>query len=459
MSQQTFIQFKQSIHGRSCSAQDICDFLIEAIESGTLASGERLPTVRELSALLEINYATVASAWASAKASGLIESKPGKGSYVRATLHAERPEADSRALMNSPFTTHSSRLLDAMRDAAIEAIRRPQFRELLNYQDITGSDEIRAAGLRWLQARMAYPSADLLLPSAGIHGALVALFSLPGRSGAIALPPFFYPGIKAIAASLNIKLIETPADNDGPLPEELDTLCRREPIRALYLNPTINNPTAVTISLERRQALAAVARRHHLTIIEDDAYGALAAQSLPTFCQLVPELTWYIGGLSKSLAPGIRMAWICAPSAIERGYLASTLNALTLMPNPLVSGVVSQWIFGGVADLAASEMRQEARARHQLVIRLLAGRDFQASPQGFHLWLRLPGLDASAIAAKLRQMGISALASHEFSLSSRCESAIRLCTGGNISHQQCELMLTTTLNIIDNPSVISSVAI
>ena len=99
-------------------------------------------------------------------------------------------------------------------------------------------------------------------------------------------------------------------DEQGVDADAFADACRRLRPKALYLNPTLLNPTTHTISEPRRLALTAIARRFGVPIIEDDPYGLLPRDAPPAFAALAPELTWHIAGLAKCLGAGLRVAYV-----------------------------------------------------------------------------------------------------------------------------------------------------
>jgi len=159
---------------------------------------------------------------------------------------------------------------------------------------------------------------DTVLVCPGIHSALVALVSQLARPGeTICLDTLAYPGIKAIASQLGVRLQPLPRDEEGPLPHAFEALCKTEKPGALYCNPTLQNPSTLTLSVQRREALADVALRYSVPIIEDDAYGWLPTNKPVALASLAPELTWYVTGFSKTLGAGLRVAYLRAPTPSE----------------------------------------------------------------------------------------------------------------------------------------------
>ncbi len=442
----------------------IADFIAESVGNGRLKAKDRLPTVRQLSSILELNYATVAKGYAQAKESGLIDSRPGSGSFIKEKKAAGNFSHDAQynLQMNAPVPIESVELIQKMKQSAAVIVEDQNILSILRYQNVLGSEAVREAGAQWIKKRIDGVAASKIIPCAGIHSALVALFSLFGKSGEICTPAFFYPGIKAISQQLNISVFSVDSDDEGPLPESFDNACKKRKVSAIYLNPTINNPTTVTMPLERRIALADIARKHGVSIIEDDAYGMLPINAIASCYEILPEMTWYITGMSKCFAPGLRMAWIHAPSVLELNAVAASMRALTLMPNPLTNALVAQWIADGVADRALVEMRREAGIRQDLARQVLAGKHFTSDSAGFHLWLELPadaGVHSLEVAAKLQSLGVSAISSYEFSFGNPTVNAIRLCLGGDHQREECAMMLQSALKVIENPTWYSSVTI
>lgn len=151
---------------------------------------------------------------------------------------------------------------------------------LLRYQPLGGSLADKAAAGTWLGRRGLAPAPERLFVAPGANAALVAILSSLARPGEVVLcEALTYPGIRSICAQLGLSLIGLTMDDDGLDPEAFAEACRRSRPRALYLNPTLQNPTTITMSERRRAEVVEVARRHGVAIIEDDAYGFLPQQA------------------------------------------------------------------------------------------------------------------------------------------------------------------------------------
>ena len=188
----------------------------------------------------------------------------------------------------------------------------------------------------WLEKQLPKVNIDEVLVTPGIHSALVGLLTLLCRKGgSVCVSNLIYPGMKAIASQLNITLQSVPCDDDGPLPRAFEHQCQTGNISALYINPTIQNPTTLTLPLRRREALADVAARYSIPVIEDEAYAALSTGRIASFSELIPELTWYITGMSKCFGPGLRTEFVKCPGRPNAQQLSRALRALNVMSSPI----------------------------------------------------------------------------------------------------------------------------
>ena len=116
---------------------------------------------------------------------------------------------------------------------------------------------------------------------------------------------------------LGLRLEGVAMDEEGLVPEALDQAVVETGARLLYCTPTLQNPTTATMSEARKQAIACVAIRHDLTIIEDDIYGILLEEPAPLpLATFAPEHTIYVTSLSKAVAPGLRIGYTAPPQHI-----------------------------------------------------------------------------------------------------------------------------------------------
>src|SRR5580658_9549585 len=254
----------------------IADAIAADIAAGRLAPGDRLPPQRDLAERLKFDFTTVARGYVEAGKRGLIESAVGRGTFVRrqAMVSGGAGPRRSRAdfTMNMPPEPSDPELLARMREGVARVAA--DLEDLLRYQGFGGSPLDRDAASAWLGRRALVPAQERIFLAPGAHGALVGIFSLLAKAGdAILCEAITYPGVRAIAAQLGLQLIGVEMDGDGVIPEAVEAAIRASQPKAIYLNPTLQNPTTITIPGTRRAALCDIARRRGVPIVEDDAYG------------------------------------------------------------------------------------------------------------------------------------------------------------------------------------------
>jgi DNA-binding transcriptional MocR family regulator len=413
----------------------IAEAIASDIASGRLSPADRLPPQRILAERLDIDFTTVARGYVEARKRGLIESRVGQGTFVAASARrrhgpmARHPEIVDLS-MNLPPEPDDPDLLDRMRDG-FEAIGRDLVL-MLRYQGFGGARADKDAASSWLSRRGLVSGQDRVFICPGAHPALLGIFGLLARPGEIILSEAItYPGTRSIAAQLGLKLVGMRMDEEGVEVDAFVDACARLAPKALYLNPTLLNPTTHTISEARRLDIAAVARRFGVPIVEDDPYGLLPHDGPPAFAAIAPELTWHIAGLAKCLGAGLRVAYVVVPDARSGWDFSAAVRTATLMASPVTVALATRWITDGTADALLAEVRRESRERQHLARTLLGEASMRADPAGFHIWLDLPApWTRSAFVGHMRASGIGVVASDAFTVEGAPPEAVRVCLGG-----------------------------
>ena len=261
--------------------------------------------------------------------------------------------------------------------------------ELLNYQVHGGSPDHRSAGAEWIR-RSGHPVEPerVLVTGGAQHGMAVTFATLTQPGDVVLTEALTYPGMKALANLLHLRLEAVAMDADGLVPEAFEAACRRG-ARALYCMPTLHNPAGSVMPAERRAHVGAIAREYGLAIVEDDSYGFLVPDAPAPLVSHAPELGYFITSASKSMTPGLRIGYLAAPrETVER--LTSSLWAITYMSSPLMAEIASQAIRSGSFERLVEGKRAAARQRQALAREVLAGLDYDAHASAFHLWLHLP---------------------------------------------------------------------
>jgi len=372
----------------------IADAIGDAIAAAQLEDGAKLPPQRELAWKLGVTVGTISRAYRLAFDRGLVTGEVGRGTYVSADhLSSEEvvPPIDDGLINLSrnfhPATKEQSRCLN---DTLAKIMARPGHERLLNYMPSGGHLDHRRAGAAWLSHVGLEVDPDNVVLLCGVQQGLAAAFSaLVGAGGEALTETMTYTGVPHAAALFNVGLTGVDMDEDGLIPEALDAACRQSGAKTLITVPTLQNPTARIMSAARRQEIVEVARRHDLTIIEDDVYGYLVDDRPPPIAAFAPERTIYLTGASKCIAPGLRVAWATGPAdLIER--LRQSMFGLAVAQPALMAEITKSWIDDGTAERMRRGHQSSARARYEIAAEILDGMDFAGHAACFHVFLNLP---------------------------------------------------------------------
>jgi DNA-binding transcriptional MocR family regulator len=427
------------------------------IASGRLVRGQQLPTHRALARTLGIDLTTVTRAYSEARRRGLIEAQVGRGSFVSETTLRLATESAAEVRidlsMNVPPHPLEAQLDDRILQG-LEAIRQKSgLTAFLNYLPPGGSDSERQTAARWLRARVPHAAAKRIVVYPGTQTIIFnLLMRLAGRDDVVLTEALTFPGMKAAAARLGIRLIGVAMDEEGVLPDELKAACRVHKPKAVYLIPTLHNPTTATLSPARRAAVAAIIRAAGTILIEDDAYGLLAPSVSP-IANLIPERTYLATTLSKCIAPALRVSYLLTPDVAAQEEMRARLQAAAQMPPPLMVALVTHWIESGVAERIIAAIRNEAIGRQQLAARALKGTTFLAGRAGHHLWLTLsPECQREGFAAHLLRNGLAVVGSEAFAVSPNAPHSVRVSLGAARNRAQLAEGLRLLASALRMPS-------
>jgi DNA-binding transcriptional MocR family regulator len=390
-------------------------------EAARRRAGARLPSTREFVRGLGVSPVTVSRALASLVAEGVVITRPGEGSFVAArpvsetgqpadfgwqTLAlGERRTSASGVLVSLdeppseeiPLASgylHPSLLpVRALAAAMARAARRP---DAWQRPPVTGIDGLRAWFARSTGGQV--DAADVIV-TAGAQGALTAAFRALVPAGEVLLVESpTYPGALAVAASAGIRTVPVPVDGDGIRPGALARAFAVTGARAVYCQPTFQNPTGVVLSGERRPQVLAAAAAAGAFVIEDD-YGRYLGHERPAPPPLITEDTdgrvVHLTSLTKPASPSLRIG-----ALIARGPVAERLRDIRVVDDFFVSRPLQETALELVSSPAwprhlASLGRALASRRATLAVALQ-----QRIPQftipvlpggGVCLWVRMPG--------------------------------------------------------------------
>lgn len=406
----------------------IADALQAAVADGALQPGDRLPPQRQLAAQLDVDLTTITRAYDEARRRNLLEGRGAHGTYVAA------PKVELNAIldlsMNTPPPPAGVNFDDMLKQGLSQVLMRADSALLMTYHLAGGSDADRKAGAQWLAPMFGPLDAAQVLMCPGAQAAIAALMlALSAPGDVILAEPTTYPGLRAAATQFGRRVVAVAADQHGMLPAMLEQACRQHQPALVYLNPTLQNPTAITIPEHRRRELAGIARRRGVRIIEDDPYWLLANAPPPPIASFAPEQVYYIATLSKCLTPGLRVAFVLIRDPQQRDRFLAALRSFALMAAPPTAALATQWILDGSADRLMEGIRNEARLRHRMARDILAGR-YSGGGDGLHVWLELPAYWHSAqLALAAEREGIAVTPAEAFATAGASVNAIRISLG------------------------------
>lgn len=406
----------------------IADALQAAVADGSLAPGDRLPPQRQLAAQLGVDLTTITRAYDEAKRRHLLEGRGARGTYVAV------PKVEWTSIldlsMNTPPPPDGVDFDDLLKQGMSQVLMRADAEWLMTYHTGGGSDSDRKAGAQWLEPMLGCLDHREVVVCPGAQAAIAAsILALSAPGDVILAEPASYPGLHAAATQFGRHLIAVETDQHGMQPEMLEQACRQHQPRLVYLNPTLQNPTAITMPEHRRRELASIAKRCNVRVVKDDPYWLLADAPPPPIATWAPDQVVYISTLSKCLTPGLRVAFVHLRDPQERERFLLALRSFALMVAPLTAALATQWIFDGSATQLREGVRKEACLRHRMASDLLAGR-YSGAGDGLHVWLQLPGYwSPSQLAMAADSEGIAVTPAEAFATGSESVNAIRISLG------------------------------
>lgn len=427
----------------------------ETIAAGALSPGTRLPTHRDLAWRLGVTVGTVSRAYALAQSEGWITGEVGRGTYVR-TPHDDspsgltgRPVASTRAggatvdhfgldrdanrgpiRMNQSFSSNP-----AVMEMVAHAMRRVatpgRLAKIDGYLPSNGLVRHRATGLAWLRRfGIERDEESILVVNGCQHGLIVSFLALSDPGDTIVVEALSWPGASQLALQLGRRAVPVDIDEQGIVPEAFEAVCRNVNPRLLYTVPTIHNPTTAIMPEDRRRAIARIAGKYGVHIVEDGVFGFLAEDTPPPMASLAPDLALYVTSLSKAVAPLLRVGYVCAPPKVVP-RIAAAIRATTLMPPGLATELVTDLIESGEAADAAGRQRREAAARQHMVAEILGDVPRRTHPNATHVWLALPDhWSAAGFTAEALARGVAIVAGDAFVAeagSTIGQQAVRVC--------------------------------
>jgi len=413
----------------------LVDRYASEIREGRLAPGTRLPTHRQLAASEGLALVTASRVYAELEIMGLVSGETGRGTFVREAalprslgIDQQAPAAGVVDLnFNYPALPEQA---DLLRTALRQLAASGDLEALLRYQPHGGRQHERAVVAEHLGARgLNVTGEQVLIVDGAQHGLATTVMALLQPGDVVAVDALTYPGFKVLAEQQRLELLPLPASGQGPDLDALESACLRRRVRAIYAMPTLHNPLGWVMSASRRRQLVSVVRRHGLLLIEDAAYAFLVKDPPEPLAALAPESTVYVSGLSKSVATGLRVGFVAAPTELVP-RIARAIRATTWNTPGVMTSIATGWLIDGTVARLETEKRRDAEMRQTLAAEVLHGVRILRHLSSYFIWLPLPeDVRADRTVMALMQAGIAVSTAEPFATGSHVPHALRLALG------------------------------
>ena len=421
----------------------IAKAIVADVTAGRLRPGDRLPPQRKLAQELNVSIGTVTRGYVEASRRGVVRGKSGRGTVVRNPGGAH---PDSRLWFgpgsglvdlgtNIPIRGEDPDLSGALATLAKDS----GVSRLLHYQTPQEDPRHLAAGAKWIgECGHNVDSESVVITAGAQHAVLIILGALTKPGDLVFTDELTSTGLFEVAQLLHLRVQGIGMDAVGMRPDALLSACRKRSGQALYCMPTVHNPTSATLTAERRHQLADVAREYDLLVIENEVHRHLAPDAAAPISQMAPERGFFIAGLSKAVAPGLRVAYVAVPP-FAREQLGDAVAASLVMVSPLTLELAATWVEDGTARRIADRKRDEAKVRQAIAREVLGDYSYRGCSTAYSILLDLPQeWRAGEFANEARRRGVAVAPAAAFAVPG-CQppEAVRISLSG--ANNRCQL--------------------
>ncbi len=443
--------------------QELAGRLAQAIKSGSLKAGDRLPSVRQLSSQHQVSIATAMQAYRWLENQRLIEARPKSGYFVLTQRRIPEP-AQSTPPSAPAFVGISGLVMEYLacseragvvplgcatpcdtlypgerlaRLMAGAARRRPAL--ISHYGMSTGHPALRAAiARRGVEFGCSLVPEEIVVTNGCTEALNLALRAVAGPGDTIAIESPTYFTLLQLIENLGMRALEIPTHpRDGISLEALD-LATRIPgqVKAVMLIPNFSNPLGCLMPDAKKESVVRMLQLRGIPLIEDDIYGEVHFGEARPFVAKAWDDSGNVllcGSFTKNLAPGLRIGWIAPGRFRERVEMLKFMTSITTPELPQVA--IAEFIGNGGYDhhlrkLRAAFAQQVQRTAEAVVEHFPAGCRITAPEGGFVLWVELPpAVDSVALFRAAREQNIALAPGPMFTSSGRYANFIRLNCG------------------------------
>ncbi len=431
-----------------------------AVNAGALPRGEKLPPVRDLAFRLGVTPGTVARAYGVLTDDGVLVAEVGRGTYVAKVGENTHAQMDPLITQVDEETAdfRSSRVPDVgqgrLIDDVIIRLGQAHSRRHINYPTQQTDFDARQAVLQWLAPRSLgdFGPDDIVLGNGAQHCCILSLMNvLTGPNPVILTEELAYPGARHAARLLRAKVVGVAMDAEGIIPAALAEAYKTHGGQVLLTASEVHSPTTVKTSLARKKELAAYAKQLGLVIIEDDCY-TISPTDVPAYRELLPEQSYLLSSLTKSVSGALRFGFIVAPDGQGKSLRQVAQSSFYGVAQPILD-VCTDLLSSGTAALVRDKVIERTAYRVRLANDILGHWGLHSRADAPFVWLELPsGWRASSFTIACERRGVTIRPADEFVLSNAsAPNAVRLAVNTCVSEDLFILALRDMNDLLENP--------
>lgn len=418
------VNWKPDKNLKTTLVKQIVGYVKEQISCGDWIVGQKLPSQRALAEAFQVNRSTIVEALSELAAQGLIESAVGRGTtitnsswslllenttpdwknYIQQGIHksnslimqnVNKYEFDDSVIRlstceMSPDLLPTDKMSEVLKNIAEKNIP-------LNYLEPLGLHELRVELCAYFKRYdFNVKPSQILIVSGSLQALQLISMSILGSDSVVFIEENSYVKSLRVFESSGIKMKGIPMDKNGLMPWMIDKLKVKKGSSILYTIPTFHNPTGITMTEERRAEVIRWCRSNQMPIIESDVYRELYFDKEPPLPIKTMDNTGnvlYLGSVSKSLAPGLRIGWVVGPeSIIER--LSDVKMQSDYGASSLSQWALTEWFSSGLYEEHLIVLRRKLKERCYLMLQLLDKyfsdiATWDIPDGGFYIWIKL----------------------------------------------------------------------
>ena len=382
----------------------LADKIETDIDQGRLKAGDKLPPQRNLAYDIGVTVGTIGRAYNLCIERGLVSGEIGRGTYV-----LEQESRASHQLISLPkskdeplrgmgeaegyLRMNSTSVYDFGQSDIISKV----LGDIIAEHPEKAVDYIRSldqswqkAGQEWLSFGGWIPEQDCIVPTLGVHSAIlsiIATITSPGDK--VAFEELTYASLARSVQLIGRRVVFVKMNENGLDPDDFGSVCSQQHPKVLVTIPSLHNPTLAIMSEDVRKQVSDIAHKNNVFIIEDNIYGAsLDDQPMP-IAAMAPDRVFHIGGLSKSVAAGVRGGWAYCP----KRFLNQILIAHKMLSGGhsyLLAEIAARLVLSGDAAHIRKVYKEELKVRFAIISDLLKEFHLTSHINASYVWLQVP---------------------------------------------------------------------